>query len=82
MPLPPLRPLHPDDSLLSLKLDELSRVPTDALVESLKPKQKESLKVREDGMILDGHHRIAVLRARGIDVDALPRETIVKVDLP
>lgn len=82
MPLPPLRPLHPDDSLLSLKLDELGRVPTDALVESLKPKQKESLKVREDGMILDGHHRIAVLRARGIDVDALPRETIVKVDLP
>ena len=82
MPLPPLRSLHPDSSLLTLKLETLNRVPTHVLIESLQPNQKDSLKVRTDGTILDGHHRIAILRARGIDVDTLPRETIVKLDLP
>jgi hypothetical protein len=37
-----------------------------------------ALKTRTDGTMLDGHHRIAVLRARGFAVDALPREVIAK----
>jgi hypothetical protein len=28
--------------------------------------------------MIDGHHRIKILRDRGVDVDALPREIIVK----
>ena len=80
MSLPPLRPLHPDGSLVSLKLEEMSRVQTGIIVKSLTPGQKDSLKARADGTILDGHHRIVVLRGRGIDVDALPREIVVKED--
>jgi hypothetical protein len=32
--------------------------------------------VRQDGTVLDGHHRIAVLRERGVAVDTLPREVV------
>jgi len=48
----------------------------EVLVDSLKPGQAGSLKVRPDGTIVDGYHRIKILRDRGVDVDALPRETI------
>jgi hypothetical protein len=34
------------------------------------------LKARPDGTILDGHHRVHVLRTRGENVDALPREIL------
>jgi hypothetical protein len=37
-----------------------------------------ALKARPDGTIIDGHHRIKVLRERGIDVDGLPREMVRK----
>lgn len=77
MPLP-LKWLHPDSSLSPAKLNRISRVPTEILLHSLKPGQKDCLKARPDGTILDGHHRIKILRSRGVDVDALPRETIVR----
>lgn len=80
MSLPPLRPLHPDGSLISLKLEGMNHTTTDALIQSLTPGHKDSLKVRADGTLLDGHHRIAVLRSRGVDVDALPREIVAKAD--
>jgi len=51
---------------------------TDVLKHSLLPGQKDCLKTRPDGTILDGHHRIHVLRKRGVDVDNLPREIVVK----
>jgi ParB-like chromosome segregation protein Spo0J len=73
-----LKPLHPDSSLSPAKLDQIGRVPTEILLHSLKPGQKDCLKTRPDGTILDGHHRIKILRSRGVDVDALPRETIVR----
>jgi hypothetical protein len=75
---PPLRPLHPDASLNLAKLGEMEHRTTDALQNSLLPGQKDSLKTRPDGTILDGHHRIYILRRPGVDVDALPREIIVK----
>lgn len=34
-----------------------------------------------DGTILDGNHRIHVLRKRGVDVDGLPREIVARTDL-
>ena len=77
---PPLRPLHPDASLSLAKLGEMERRTTDVLQSSLLLGQKDSLKTRPDGTILDGHHRIYILRRRGVDVDALPREIIVKGD--
>jgi ParB-like chromosome segregation protein Spo0J len=74
----PLQPLHSATSLIQSKLNQFDRVSTDDLLASLLPSQQGSLKVRPDGTILDGHHRIAILRSRGIDVDHLPREIITK----
>jgi hypothetical protein len=80
-PLRPLISLHPDETLVPLKLAQLRCLTTDVLRNSLLPGQKDCLKTRPDGTILDGHHRIYVLRERGIDVDVLPREISVKQDL-
>lgn len=55
--------------------------PHDEYSASLAPGQPGSLKVRDDGTILDGHHRVEVLRQRGLDVDQLPREVLLKKDL-
>jgi ParB-like chromosome segregation protein Spo0J len=60
------------------KLTQFSKLSTEDLIESLKPGKAGALKVRPDGTILDGHHRIKVLRDRGVVVDALPREIISK----
>ncbi|MBZ5728306.1 MAG: hypothetical protein LAP87_25400 [Acidobacteriia bacterium] len=56
----------------------MERLSTDVLKLSLIPGQRDCLKARPDGTILDGHHRVYVLRRRGVDVDALPREIDVK----
>lgn len=74
--LPPLRPLHAETPLSNVKLATFERLSTDALSRSLLPGQEYCLKTRPDGTILDGHHRVHVLRSRKIDVDALPREVI------
>lgn len=79
-PYPPLRSLHPDTALSSPKLAELERLSTETLRLSLVPGQRDCLKARPDGTIIDGHHRIHVLRERGTDVDALPREIVLKKD--
>jgi len=81
MSVPPLKPLHPNSSLSPVKLAQMGRLATDVLERSLIAGQKHSLKTRPDGTILDGHHRIHVLRERGVDVDALPREIVMQTDL-
>ncbi len=53
--------------------DKLS---SEALKQSLLPGQTHSLKTRPDGTILDGHHRIHVLRGRNENVERLPREIL------
>lgn len=75
---PPLKSLHSDDSLSRAKLDQYDKLTTQELIDSLCPGEAGALKVRPDGTIIDGHHRIRVLRKRGIDVDSLPREVIPK----
>ncbi len=75
---PPLRPLHRSDLLVQSKLRDFRRIETHVLVASLGLGLDASLKTRPDGTILDGHHRIAVLRERQFDVDALPREVLQK----
>lgn len=76
---PPLKHLHPDSYLKAAKLGSFDRLSTEILLSSLLPENREGcLKTRPDGTILDGHHRICILRNRGVNVDALPREIIVK----
>jgi hypothetical protein len=75
---PPLKPLHLESSLNAGKLAKFERFSTDVLLASLVPGLEGSLKTRPDGTILDGHHRIHILRQRGVDVDDLPRDVIVK----
>lgn len=77
-PYPPLKPLHPEASLSPAKLAGMERLSTEMLKRSLEPGQKDCLKARPDGTILDGHHRIHILRNRGVNVDALPREIKAK----
>ena len=62
-PYPALKALHPETSLSPAKLDQLQRLSSDALMNSLVPGQRDCLKTRRDGTIIDGHHRIHVLRA-------------------
>jgi hypothetical protein len=74
----PLKSLHPDTSLIQSKLDSFHRIPSDELKKSLSLGQLHCLKTRPDGTMLDGHHRIYVLRSRGEDVDSMPREVVTK----
>jgi hypothetical protein len=74
----PLKSLHSEDVLNAGKLAKLRKASTEALLASLLPPLKDCLKTRRDGTILDGHHRIFVLRERGFDVDLLPRDILEK----
>jgi ParB-like chromosome segregation protein Spo0J len=58
----PLKSLHPESSLIQSKLDYFSRLSNEDLILSLQAGQRDSLKARPDGTVLDGHHRIAILR--------------------
>jgi hypothetical protein len=78
---PPLIPLHADCTLLKLKLDGFAKLSDQHLIDSLRPGEVGSLKVRPDGTMVDGHHRIKVLRDRGVDVHSLPREIVPKDSL-
>lgn len=74
MAQPPLRLLHTEAILSKVKLDQFRRMSTAELIESLRPGAPGALKSRPDGTVLDGHHRVVVLRERGVVVDALPRD--------
>ena len=78
---PPLRSLHPDESLNRVKLNQFDRWTTEQLLATLSTGQKDCLKARPDGTILDGHHRIYILRSRDVDINTLPREVILKVEI-
>lgn len=74
MKFPPLKSLHPETSLVQSKLEYFKLHSTDDLKRTLQPGRKDC----PHGTILDGHHRIAILRIRGVNVDVLPREIIAK----
>lgn len=76
MNTPSLKSLHDRGSLSQAKIEQYRKISTEDLVESLEPGRPGSLKVRQDGTVIDGHHRLEVLRDRGVDIDALPREII------
>jgi hypothetical protein len=75
---PPLKFLHPESFLSQAKLAVMEKAATETLIASLVPGHRDCLKTRPDGTILDGHHRIHVLRKRGIEVDTLPSEIVQK----
>lgn len=74
---PPLKPLHARTSLSDTKLAMFEKQSTETLKASLRPGQDYCLKAKADGTLLDGHHRLHVLKGRGEDVDELPREVLV-----
>jgi hypothetical protein len=73
---PPLKSLHPESSLSLAKLAQFGKWSTQKLIDSLKPGNSGALKTRPDGTMLEGHHRIKVLRDRGVDVDLLERKFV------
>jgi len=75
---PPLKSLHGDSSLNWVKLEQFRKLSNEQLMDSLQAGQECSLKVRPDGTLIEGHHRIKVLRERGVDVDSLLREIVPK----
>jgi hypothetical protein len=74
VPGPPLRFLHSEEVLSQAKLAQFRRVSTVELVDTLRPGEPGALRTRPDGTVLEGHHRLAVLRERGVEIDTLPRE--------
>jgi len=60
-PTPALKFLHSHITLNRVKLELFGRLSTEDLKGSLAPGQEGCLKVRPDGTVLDGHHRLAVL---------------------
>lgn len=75
MERPPLRLLH-ESSLSQVKLARFRALSTQAILASLRPGQPGALRVRPDGLIMEGNHRIRVLQERGVETDLLPREII------
>jgi ParB-like chromosome segregation protein Spo0J len=73
---PKLKSLHAEGHLSLPKLATFRKLTTEELIESLRPGAVGALKVRPDGTVLDGHHRVCILRERGVDVDLLPREIL------
>jgi hypothetical protein len=73
---PPLKFLHSEATLSSLKLAQFEKLSSEALKQSLLPGQNHCLKTRPDGTVLDRHHRVYVLLGRGEDIEALPREIL------
>jgi len=72
----PLKSLHSESALSQPKLTAFRKLTTEELIGSLCPGEAGALKAKPDGTIMDGHHRVCVLRERGVDVDALPRESL------
>lgn len=75
---PKLSFLHAKATLNQVKLEYFRRLPTEVLKSTLVPGETGSLKVRPDGTVLDGHHRLQILIERHEDVDRLPREIMEK----
>ena len=76
---PPLRRMHGEETLTSepsdrYRYEDIHKMPTEEIVESLRRGAKEPLRVRPDGLIYDGNTRVFVLEQRGFDIDSLPRE--------
>jgi hypothetical protein len=66
--------LHPDSSLSKASLAYWRSRTTEQIVASLKPGGRIALKVKGDGIIMDGNTRMKVLEERGFAIESLPFE--------
>ena len=66
--------LHPDSSLSKAGLIFWRRRTTPEIIKSLAPGSPHCLKVKLNGIIMDGNTRIKVLEERGFDLESLPLE--------
>ena len=73
----PLKSLHSEGSLSQPKLAAFRKLSNDELMKSLQPGEPGALKVRLEGTMMDGHHRVCVLRERGVDIEASPTEVLM-----
>ena len=71
-----LKLIHSTETLSKTILEGLRKKSTQELIESLKPGLEEALRVKPDGRVMNGNHRITVLMERGVNVNALPREVV------
>jgi hypothetical protein len=67
--------------MIASKLDAIRKFDTSSILSSLAPGTAGALRVKRDGTVLNGNHRVAVLRERGIAADALPREVYEAVGI-
>ena len=79
-PQPPLQRIHADATYQSgsakLALEHWRKQSTADIVRTLAPGNREALRVKPDGRIMNGNTRIKVLEERGYDVNSLPREIV------
>jgi RHS repeat-associated protein len=68
---PAIRRLHGDSSLKPTTLEHYRKQSTEQIVKDLKTPGADQLKLRPDGTVLDGNHRIKVLEERGYDTSTL-----------
>ncbi|MEX0784304.1 MAG: RHS repeat-associated core domain-containing protein [Dehalococcoidia bacterium] len=80
-PLGSLKILHGEDALSRASIEYWRKKSTAEILEHLR---EQPIKVRPDGTVIDGNHRLTVLRERGIDIDNLniPKEIIPKITFP
>ena len=67
MPTMSLKRLHDDKSLVEDKLEKFRKLSTEEIVKSLRNEGPERLRIRKDGTVLQGNHRIKVLEERDYD---------------
>jgi RHS repeat-associated protein len=70
-----LRFLHGKELLeQNSNISSIRQMSTQQIIDSLKPGQSGSLKVKPDGTVMDGNTRLRVLEERGVDINNLPRD--------
>lgn len=66
-----LRRLHSDQTLTQSTLDYLRGLNSDEIVQMLAEDGPERLRIRPDGTVLQGNHRVKVLEERNYDMASL-----------
>jgi RHS repeat-associated protein len=73
---PQLRFLHGRELLeQNSNINSIRKMSTQEIIDSPKPGQPGSLKVKLNGTVMDGNTRVRVLEERGVDINNLPRDT-------
>ena len=78
--MPPLQLIHGDAVYAAgpakRSLDYWRTRSAADILDTLLPGRREALRVKPDGRVMNGNTRVKVLLEWGVDVDALPRETV------